>query len=310
MIVMPSIVPNFQRGCGRKDFKHDQLIDARSLQPYVIGGHNAEAHSWPWMVSIHVSKNGARSRYICGGSLITNRHILTAAHCFDTRNRFSVKVGSNTITTGPSLASKEFIDVLNFRIHEDYVPRIHYHDIALLTLVKSVSYSEHVSSICLPTPDDVQAVQSYANVTLIGWGHTSYGGSGSDILQEIQLQVAPLSSCRRSYEEFEESKALSQGITTGMICASDPKRKGDSCKVGSRQQNKQNARRTRYRKPRLAWGDSGGPLMMEYEGRWIQVGIVSFGYRCGDEGYPGVYTRVSAYMRWINRILSEYQYAI
>ncbi|GBO15778.1 hypothetical protein AVEN_129881-1, partial [Araneus ventricosus] len=57
-------------------------------------------------------------------------------------------------------------------------------------------------------------------------------------------------------------------------------------------------------------GDSGGPLVMENGDSWIQVGIVSFGFQCGAEDYPGVYTRVSAYMRWISRILSEYQYIV
>ncbi|XP_055942060.1 serine protease Hayan-like isoform X2 [Argiope bruennichi] len=290
-IIMPSAAPNFE-GCGRKYSKHGPLFDARKIQTYVIGGHDAKEH-WPWMVAIHLSRNRSPPKFMCGGSLITTRHVLTAAHCFDTRShrdRYSVLVGTSNITINTKepavISSGEFIEVLNIRIHEQYVPKIHYNDIAVLTLESKATLSEFIFPVCLPSTKDLKAVTSYANVTLTGWGHTAYGGTESKILQEVDLQIIPLSRCQRSYEEFK-TKALSQGIITDMLCAGDPQGGIDACQ-----------------------GDSGGPLVMENEDRWIQVGIVSFGFRCGAENYPGVYTRVSAYMRWISRILSEYQYYV
>ncbi|KAF8788070.1 Clotting factor B like protein [Argiope bruennichi] len=290
-IIMPSAAPNFE-GCGRKYSKHGPLFDARKIQTYVIGGHDAKEH-WPWMVAIHLSRNRSPPKFMCGGSLITTRHVLTAAHCFDTRShrdRYSVLVGTSNITINTKepavISSGELIEVLNIRIHEQYVPKIHYNDIAVLTLESKATLSEFIFPVCLPSTKDLKAVTSYANVTLTGWGHTAYGGTESKILQEVDLQIIPLSRCQRSYEEFK-TKALSQGIITDMLCAGDPQGGIDACQ-----------------------GDSGGPLVMENEDRWIQVGIVSFGFRCGAENYPGVYTRVSAYMRWISRILSEYQYYV
>ncbi|GBN52200.1 Clotting factor B [Araneus ventricosus] len=200
-IIMPSPSPNFE-GCGRKYSKHRPLFDARKIQTYVIGGHDAKEH-WPWMVS-----RG--------------------------RSRYSVLVGTSNITTNPkgpaAFSSGDFIDVLNIRIHEQYVPKIHYYDIALLTLESKAPLSELVFPICLPTSEDMKAVTSYANVTLTGWGHTTYGGSESKILQEVELQIIPLSRCQRSFEEFK-TQALSQGITTDMLCAGVPQGGVDACQV-------------------------------------------------------------------------------
>ncbi|GFT85659.1 hypothetical protein NPIL_438961, partial [Nephila pilipes] len=72
--------------CGIKHSDSEYRLDARAIEPYVVGGHDAKEHSWPWMVSIHISRNGTPRRFICGGSLISYRHVLTAAHCFDNMN--------------------------------------------------------------------------------------------------------------------------------------------------------------------------------------------------------------------------------
>ncbi|GFY78661.1 clotting factor B [Trichonephila inaurata madagascariensis] len=287
-LVMPTVSFPFPFGCGRKHSENKHVLDARAIQPYVVGGYDAKDRSWPWMVSIHISRNETPRRYFCGGSLITYRHVLTAAHCFDAVNRgadkISIKAGSNIIPSNSdrtTFSTDEFIDVLNVRIHEHYIPKVYYNDIAILRLARSVSFIEHVSPICLPSTKDLKELPTLTNVTLTGWGHTSYGGITSKVLQEVVLQIIPLNRCQISYGDFR-TESLHQGITTNMLCAGNPEGESDACQ-----------------------GDSGGPLMMASSGRWIQVGIVSFGYRCGGEKYPGVYTRVSTYLRWIERVLLE-----
>ncbi|GFR18440.1 clotting factor B [Trichonephila clavata] len=287
-LVMPTVSFPFPFGCGRKHSGNKHVLDARAIEQYVVGGQDAKEYSWPWMVSIHVSRNGTPRRYFCGGSLITYRHVLSAAHCFDAVNRgadkISIKAGSHVIASNSdrkTFSTDVFIDVLTVRIHEHYIPKVYYNDIAILTLARSASFIEHVSPLCLPSTQDLKELTTRTNVTLTGWGHTSYGGITSKVLQEVVLQVIPLNRCQISYGDFR-TDSLHQGITTNMLCAGNPEGESDACQ-----------------------GDSGGPLMMENSGRWIQVGVVSFGYRCGGEKYPGVYTRVSTYLRWIERVLLE-----
>ncbi|GFS37132.1 enteropeptidase [Nephila pilipes] len=99
-----------------------------------------------------------------------------------------------------------------------------------------------------------------------------------------QLSAMPVVSNYRCNKAFRENvrgfrNQFPEGITQGLICAGFMDERGrDSC-----------------------GGDSGGPLMYLYRDRWYAVGVVSFGYDCGRLGYPGVYTRVSHYLKWLNR---------
>ncbi|KAG8200317.1 hypothetical protein JTE90_028501 [Oedothorax gibbosus] len=278
------VKPISQMECGQRHSKEDTHLDEREITSFVIGGSNADELSWPWMVSLHSSRNGAKKRFLCGGSLITTRHVLTAAHCFDNRNqgaRYFVHFGSTNATFGGQSSSFGQLPVIDIKIHDQYIPKVHYHDIAVAILPEDLRFNEKVSPICLPSTQEIQMVTSHANVTLTGWGLTSYGGTQSERLQEVHIKIFPLSRCQASYSNFT-SDALYEGITTNMLCAGVPKGGMDACQ-----------------------GDSGGPLVMQTGERWIQVGVVSFGFRCGVQNFPGVYTRVSSYLRWINGILSE-----
>ena len=121
-----------------------------------------------------------------------------------------------------------------------------------------------VQPICLPEPG-----QDYDNVTALvtGWGRLESRGSQPDILQEVEVETMTNRACARSHGDHK--------ITNNMICAGSQGR--DAC-----------------------WGDSGGPLaVMGQDGSFRQIGVVSWGNGCGTPGYPGVYTRVSSLLAWI-----------
>ncbi|GFX82017.1 clotting factor B [Trichonephila clavipes] len=169
-------------------------------------------------------------------------------------DKISIKAGSNIISSNSdqtTFSADEFIDVLNVRIHEHYIPKVYYNDIAILRLARTASFIEHVSPICLPSTQDLKELTTLTNVTLTGWGHTSYGGrdsvvgdkratcprilsftiSGgitSKVLQEVVLQVIPLNRCQISYGDFR-TESLHQGITTDMLCAGKPEGESDAC---------------------------------------------------------------------------------
>ena len=120
--------------------------------------------------------------------------------------------------------------------------------------------------ICLPDP-----AQDYDNVKALvtGWGRLKSGGQLPNILQEVNVTTMTNQQCRRKKYSHSE-------ITDYMICAGDVGR--DSCQ-----------------------GDSGGPLsVLGQDDRYSQIGIVSWGEGCAKPGYPGVYTRLTSLLDWVN----------
>ncbi|CAL1268294.1 unnamed protein product [Larinioides sclopetarius] len=236
---------------------------------------------FPWMVSIR--KNG---KHLCGGSLIDTTHVLTAAHCFDSRR--TLNLSFIAVRTGNIDKDKgTLVNVTQIILHEKYIPGQSYHDIAMLTLENEVSTLYH-RPVCLPSPELSIKDFTGTNTTLLGWGHRSFGGKGTTKLQVISsIPVVTNRQCRQAYSKVAGSR-LPEGITNDFICAGAEDGSVDACQ-----------------------GDSGGPLMYSHTDydfpadvpteRWVLVGIVSFGFRCGEPGFPGVYTRVTSYMNWILR---------
>ncbi|KPJ15516.1 Proclotting enzyme [Papilio machaon] len=105
--------------------------------------------------------------------------------------------------------------------------------------------------------------------TVVGWGTTRYGGAESSRQLEARMPVWRNEDCDRAYF---------QPITDTFLCAGYSRGGVDACQ-----------------------GDSGGPLMLQANGRWTQIGVVSFGNKCGEPGYPGVYTRVTRYLSWLQQ---------
>ncbi|CAH2050325.1 unnamed protein product, partial [Iphiclides podalirius] len=233
----------------------------------IVGGHNADLNEWPWIVALF---NGGRQ--FCGGSIIDDRHVLSAAHCVAHMTswdvaRLTARLGDHNIRTNTETQHVER-KIKRVVRHRGFNMQTLYNDVALLTLDQPVTFSKSIRPICLPSGNRAYAGQV---ATVIGWGSLRESGPQPSVLQEVTIPIWQNSDCRLKY-----GSAAPGGIVDHMICAG--KASMDSCS-----------------------GDSGGPLMVNEGGRWTQVGVVSWGIGCGKGQYPGVYTRVTAFLPWIQK---------
>ncbi|XP_065357948.1 serine proteinase stubble [Calliphora vicina] len=238
-------------------------------QERIVGGTNASPHEFPWITVLFKS-----GKQFCGGSLITNNHILTAAHCV--ARMTSWDVAALTAHLGDYNIRTDFeVKHITRRIkrlvrHKGFDFSTLHNDVAILTLNEPVQYTKEIQPICLPT-STAQQTRSYSGHigTVAGWGSLRENGPQPSILQKVQIPIWTNTECAQKY-----GRAAPAGIIDSMICAGQAAK--DSCS-----------------------GDSGGPLIVNEGGRYIQVGIVSWGIGCGKGQYPGVYTRVTSLLPWI-----------
>lgn len=242
----------------------------------IYGGKEVDIDEFPWMALIRKSNGTVRS-FTCGGSLITNRYVLTAAHCVNGMLD-KVRLGEHDLRSlidcqGRCNFPPEDISISKIIVHHGYVfeDKKKIHDIALIRLKKPVRLSAFILPICLPLDQLQTRIFVGKSMWVAGWGSTETN-EGSPIKLKVKLPVRDNEVCANNYQSVE--------ISDSDICAGGEKNM-DSC-----------------------IGDSGGPLMTQEliagKVRWVQYGIVSSGKGdCGMEGNPAVYTSVAAHLDWI-----------
>uniref|UniRef100_T1J1Z5 Peptidase S1 domain-containing protein n=1 Tax=Strigamia maritima TaxID=126957 RepID=T1J1Z5_STRMM len=232
-------------------------------QTKIVGGDKAIANEFPWAVAL--TYNGF---FGCGGSLINEKYVLTAAHCINNVNPKLMKVvlGAHNLTD-PNEKGVSYHPVQRIIKHEGYSEFLLINDIALLELKDEVKMSETTKPICMPDPKELYKGR---NLTVAGWGYQKEDNPKvSEVLHKVAVTVLGNPRCRKSYFRF---------IFKTHICAGYEVGGKDACQ-----------------------GDSGGPLMVKNNNHWHIAGIVSYGKGCARRGYPGVYTRVNKFLPWITK---------
>ncbi|KAJ9580882.1 hypothetical protein L9F63_023943, partial [Diploptera punctata] len=230
-------------------------VDTAHLR--IVNGTKAPAGKFPYMISLQYDGS-----HECGGTILSEKWILTAAHCVyeEVAVAFSVLAGTVNLSTGGVRRS-----VKRYIIYEQYDPEDNYkNDIALLELESALPLSQanNIQAVKLPQQDATTAANKTA--TVMGWGHIYTGGPTSEVLLMVDLKTYSDEDCVRLLAGNSHPTNICAGVEGGG--------KG------------------------FCGGDSGGPLIVD----GVQVGIVSWSVKpCASPPYPGIYTRVSSYTNWI-----------
>ncbi|XP_047474729.1 proclotting enzyme-like [Penaeus chinensis] len=244
---------------------------SKTADERIVGGVSTVKGAFPWMAHLRITARPSM-QYMCGGSLITDTHILSAAHCFEYDVQY-IDVTLGMVDTRIVLAGDLVrMQATDFTVHAKYDSDNIYNDIAVVKLPRAVTFTDVIRPICLPTSADTM---EGAVATATGWGTLSFGGEEAQVLQKVDLDVWSNTMCSSVWSRKYMTIASTQ------VCAlGDGK---DTCS-----------------------GDSGGPLAVQVDGKYVQLGITSYGQGCATPGVPGVYTRVSSYMTWIKAHVEGY----
>lgn len=242
------------------------LPAAPAVTPDIIGGETAPPGRFPGMVALlfaPVADNHAA--FYCGGTLVSDRHVLTAAHCADfvAAADVQVLVGTQSLASGGSRVA-----VSQVTVHPQWNPDLLSSDVAVLTLAAPVTGIQPVLFIG-GSKGETRFAPVGAGAVLAGWGWTDNAGTVPDDLQQAALTVKSPNECA-----FNDT----------VMCAGASQATPGACS-----------------------GDSGGPLFssQQVRGRWVQVGVTSYGtFPCGL-GFPDGYARLGVLGAWVRQIIQQ-----
>ena len=235
-------------------------------EPFIVGGEEVDPAcpncKYDFMVSLQTNSG----YHFCGGALVREDWVITAAHCVqgDSPSQVKVKIGLHNVNGTQGSITRSVNQII---IHPSYSSWSLNNDYAILQLSQPITNFEPIQLVT-DTSHDEEPVMA----TTMGWGATQSGGWGSNILLEVDV---PIDDSCGNYSNSD--------ITNNMVCAGFNTGGYDSCQ-----------------------GDSGGPLIMtNSDGEYELIGIVSWGYGCAEPGYPGVYAKVHSRLDWFFSYIGE-----
>jgi len=238
----------------------------------IVGGVQTKTGELPWRVTVFVYDPNTNQGGICGGTIIDNSWVMTAAHCtMDMKAGYKIAIWTGAQSNPLTVGGGTRVNVDRHVQHPSFDRNTMNNDITLLHLATPVVYKSSVSPACLPW-NLVSSEFSGTSVLASGWGTTKpvpvnqeNNDAVSNTLLEVVLPVLSTAECQ---------KYLGSRVTTNMLCTYNPGK--DTCQ-----------------------GDSGGSIDYQVSTRYYAIGVVSFGFGCAQTGYPGVYTKVTKYLPWI-----------
>ncbi|KAL4227101.1 hypothetical protein ACF0H5_015075 [Mactra antiquata] len=263
--------------------------DESARQIRLTKAESARPNEDPWYVNFRTKATvGKPAITFCGGSLISQKYVLTAAHCISQfaeigYGAFSTSTVTFSLGTTSCLGGGTQRSFRKYIIHSKFDNMTYSNDIALIELDSPVEYGDSIRPICLASETFIDQTFFEENPLshvygsdgrLVGCGRRTEGGELHEKLQFLHLKYVPEERCDESFAKEKLTK------TPSMFCAgSSVARKGDACT-----------------------GDSGSPYVMYTSNRRIQTGIVSWGLGCDIAGFYGVYTHVGIFYDWIKEI--------
>lgn len=241
----------------------------------IVGGRTAQPGEFPHQVSLQKRPLLIFSSWshFCGASIISNRWVLTAAHCVQGSSARMLRGGVG-LTNHKKMSSNNVISFERAIVHENYNSFNVEYDIALLKTTQDIFNSTKAFSNAACLPLSTAPIANGSEVIISGWGTTTEGGDVSDELLAANIAILNDTDCKSAYgDDFKPP---------GMICAGRLEGGTDTCQ-----------------------GDSGGPLVQKTSNGYILHGITSWGKGCARANNPGVYTRVQHYAQWIKDTISR-----
>lgn len=233
----------------------------------IVGGRNATIEEFPWQISLRKQNlDTGLFKHFCGGSVLTERIMLTAAHCvfYKDPKRYVIVAGTSYRAGDDGIT----VPALTFLWHEFYDSFSVDNDIALILLAKPLPLNDlNIMPVVLASEDP----KTGDIITVSGWGTTGSTQHLTEVLNAVDIPFVSNEECGKKYGEGL--------ILESMFCAGSPTGGKDSCQ-----------------------GDSGGPLVMEN----VQYGVVSWGEGCGKATRPGVYSSVAYFRPWLDKNIEKF----